>query len=42
MYIRYLDTYRRDSGRWGIDERQVLVDWTERRAVAPDEGAGER
>jgi hypothetical protein len=33
MFIRYLDTYRRASGRWGIDERQVVVDWTERRAA---------
>jgi hypothetical protein len=42
MFIRYLDTYRRDRGRWGIDERQVLVDWTERRAVTPDEGQNQR
>jgi hypothetical protein len=41
MFIRYLDTYRRASGRWAIDERQVLVDWTERRAVATDDSSGE-
>ncbi len=37
MFIRYLDAYRRVSGRWGIDERRVMVDWTERRAAASDE-----
>ncbi|HET9609965.1 MAG TPA: nuclear transport factor 2 family protein [Acidimicrobiales bacterium] len=31
MHIRYRDRYRRAGGRWGIDERRVLVDWTETR-----------
>ncbi|MGQ0832797.1 MAG: nuclear transport factor 2 family protein [Microthrixaceae bacterium] len=33
MHIRYLDTYARVDGRWGIEDRRVLVDWTERRVV---------
>ncbi|HEX6419295.1 MAG TPA: nuclear transport factor 2 family protein [Acidimicrobiales bacterium] len=31
MHIRYRDHYRRVDGRWGIEDRRVLVDWTERR-----------
>ncbi|MET0894780.1 MAG: nuclear transport factor 2 family protein [Acidimicrobiia bacterium] len=41
MFVRYLDTYRRASGRWAIDERQVMVDWTEQRSVVPDASSGE-
>ena len=33
MYIRYLDTYRRDGDRWKILDRRVLVDWTESRSA---------
>ena len=33
MHIRYLDTYRCLDGRWGIEDRRVLVDWTERRTI---------
>lgn len=33
MHIRYLDTYLRLDGRWGIEDRRVLVDWTERRVI---------
>jgi len=29
MHIRYHDVYRRVDGRWGIEDRRVLVDWTE-------------
>jgi hypothetical protein len=29
MHIRYRDRYRRAGGRWGIEDRRVLVDWTE-------------
>ena len=36
MLIRYLDTYSRRDGRWGIDERRVVTDWTEvRTALRP-------
>jgi hypothetical protein len=31
LHIRYADRYRRVDGRWGIEDRRVLVDWTERR-----------
>lgn len=31
MHIRYLDRYRKVDGRWGIEDRRVLVDWSERR-----------
>lgn len=31
MHIRYADRYRCVDGRWGIEDRRVLVDWTERR-----------
>ena len=34
MHIRYRDRYRRADGRWGIADRQVLVDWTETRGEA--------
>ncbi len=30
MHIRYADRYRRVDGKWGIEDRRVLVDWTER------------
>lgn len=33
MHIRYLDTYRRVDGRWGIEDRRVVVDRSERRPV---------
>lgn len=32
MHIRYADRYRRVDGRWGIEDRRVLVDWSERHA----------
>lgn len=35
MHIRYLDTYRRVDGRWGIEDRRVVVDRSERRPVGP-------
>lgn len=31
MHIRYVDRYRCVGGRWGIEDRRVLVDWTEDR-----------
>lgn len=31
MHIRYVDRYRNVDGRWGIEDRRVLVDWSERR-----------
>lgn len=31
MYIRYLDTYAKDDGRWVIVERDVVTDAAERR-----------
>src|SRR5262245_24948124 len=33
MLIRYQDTYSRRDGRWGIDERRLITDWTELRAA---------
>ena len=33
MLIRYQDTYSRRDGRWGIDERRLITDWTETRAA---------
>lgn len=33
MHIRYLDTYRRVDGQWGIADRRVVVDRSERHAV---------
>lgn len=33
MHIRYLDSYRRVGDRWGIEDRRVMVDWTEHRQV---------
>lgn len=33
MHIRYRDRYRRAGGRWGIEDRRVLVDWTETHAA---------
>jgi hypothetical protein len=33
MMIRYLDTYTRRDGRWGIDERRLVTDWTELRTA---------
>ncbi len=33
MHIRYRDRYRRVDGRWGIEDRCVLVDWSEHRPL---------
>ena len=33
MLIRYQDTYSRRDGRWGIDERRLITDWTELRTA---------
>ena len=33
MLMRYLDTYRRRDGTWGIAERRALTDWTEVRTA---------
>jgi hypothetical protein len=33
MLIRYQDTYSRRDGRWGIDERRLVTDWTELRTA---------
>jgi hypothetical protein len=33
MMIRYQDTCSRRGGRWGIDERRLITDWTETRAA---------
>ena len=33
MMIRYQDTYSRRDGRWGIDERRLITDWTETRTA---------
>ena len=33
MMIRYLDTYSRRDGRWGIEERRLVTDWTELRTA---------
>ena len=33
MYIRYLDEYRWDDSRWAIQQRRVVVDWTDVRPV---------
>jgi hypothetical protein len=33
MMIRYLDTYTRRDGRWGIEERRLVTDWTELRTA---------
>jgi|SRR5689334_9812936 len=33
MMIRYLDTYTRREGRWGIEERRLVTDWTELRTA---------
>jgi ketosteroid isomerase-like protein len=33
MLIRYQDTYSRREGRWGIDERRLVTDWTETRTA---------
>lgn len=32
LHIRYQDRYLRVEGRWGIEDRRVLVDWTEQRS----------
>jgi ketosteroid isomerase-like protein len=29
MLIRYQDTYSRRDGKWAIDERRLITDWTE-------------
>lgn len=33
MLMRYVDTYSRRDGTWGIDERHALTDWTEVRTA---------
>jgi ketosteroid isomerase-like protein len=33
MLIRYQDTYSRRDGRWAIDERRLITDWTETHAA---------
>jgi hypothetical protein len=33
MMIRYQDSYSRRDGRWGIDERRLITDWTETRTA---------
>lgn len=33
LHIRYADRYRCVDGQWGIEDRWVLVDWTEHRPV---------
>ena len=33
MMIRYQDDYSRRDGRWGIDERRLITDWTETRTA---------
>jgi ketosteroid isomerase-like protein len=33
MLIRYEDVYSRRDGRWGIDERRLITDWTELRTA---------
>ena len=33
MMIRYLDSYSRRDGHWGIDERRLVTDWTELRTA---------
>ena len=33
MLMRYLDTYSRRDGTWGIAERRALTDWTEVRTA---------
>jgi hypothetical protein len=33
MLIRYQDTYSRREGRWRIDERRLVTDWTEVRTA---------
>jgi SnoaL-like domain len=36
MMVRYLDRYARDSdGEWLIDDRSVMIDWTETRQADP-------
>jgi hypothetical protein len=35
MYVRYLDLFSREAGRWLIDERKLLCDWTEERWLRP-------
>lgn len=35
MLVRYQDRYSRRDGRWAIDERRLVVDWTELRATNP-------
>lgn len=32
---RYLDTFRRVNGRWGISHREVVFDWSRKEAAAP-------
>jgi hypothetical protein len=32
---RYVDRFERRDGRWAISRRQVVHDWSERRAVTP-------
>ena len=32
-YLRYLDTYAKDSGRWLFAERNLIVKWTEVRTL---------
>lgn len=36
LHIRYQDRYRRVEGQWGIEDRQVLVDWTEQRSLTDE------
>jgi len=33
LSIRYLDRFRRVSSRWRIEERVLVVDWTDERAL---------
>ena len=33
MMIRYQDTYSRRDGRWAIEERRLITDWTETHAA---------
>lgn len=40
MMIRYLDRFHRVDGRWLIEERQVVIDWTELHPAHPARRAG--
>jgi hypothetical protein len=33
MAIRYLDTFRRQSSRWQIADRRLVIDWIEYRPM---------